>query len=86
MIIFEEGSIYGEEGRKKVEKRNRWDIIVTRLSFDFIPNHYCPSARDFRGAVRDIGKESENGWWWTLITFPDGRLTRVITSHRVSSP
>lgn len=40
-IILEEGSIYGERG--KMEKKNSWDIVVTRLSFDFIlPNHYCP--------------------------------------------
>lgn len=55
--------------REKMEKKNSRDIIVTRLSFDFIlPNHYCPSARHSR--VKRYWKKC---WRWTLITFPHGR-------------
>lgn len=51
---------------KKMEKKNSRDIIVTRLSFDFIlPNHYCPSARHSR--VKRYWKKC---WRWMLIIFP----------------
>lgn len=60
-----------------MEKKNRWDIIVTRLSFDFIlPNHYCPSARHFRVKTEILEK--------MLVADVNHIPRRVITNHRVT--